>query len=93
LLEEYDHVGTLIHHLTGHVKLLMDIVPCMLSLTEATICDLQLSVLLGRRNCTTTEKVTLTLQLCELTRCGNVALLISSHAEMRLKDSHSYATG
>jgi hypothetical protein len=55
-----------IYHLLRRVKLLMNIVPCMLSVAEVTIRDLQLSVLLRMRNCTTTEKVILTLQLCEL---------------------------
>jgi hypothetical protein len=38
----------------------------MLSIAKVMIRDLQLPVLLRRRNCTTTEKVILTLQLCEL---------------------------
>jgi hypothetical protein len=46
------------------------------------------SVLLGRRNCTTMEKVILALQLCELPRCGGVALLTSCHAGTLLNDSH-----
>jgi hypothetical protein len=61
----------------------------MLGLAEAMIRDLELPILLGRRNCTTTEKVILTLLVCELTRGQNVALLISSHAETLLKDSRS----
>jgi hypothetical protein len=83
-------VGVLeVYDLMGCVKLLTNVVPRVLSLAEATICDLQHPVLLRRRNCTTTDKAILTLQLCELTRGGNVALLISSHAETLLKDSHS----
>jgi hypothetical protein len=61
MLEVYDHVRTLIHHLPRHVKLLMNIVSCMPNLIEAMIYNLQLSVLLERRNCTTTGKVILTL--------------------------------
>jgi hypothetical protein len=75
----------------GCIKLLTNIVPCMLGLAEAMIRDLELPILLGRRNCTTTEKVILTLLVCELTRGQNVALLISSHAETLLKDSRSCA--
>jgi hypothetical protein len=74
----YDFVGTFIHHLPRHIKLLMNVVPRVLSFAKAMIHDLQLLVLLGRRNCTTTEKVILTLQLC--------ALLISGHAETLLDD-------
>jgi hypothetical protein len=59
-------MGTLIHHLLRHVKLLMNVVPCVLSIAEAMMHDLQLPVLLGRRNYTTTEKVILALQLCKL---------------------------
>jgi hypothetical protein len=83
----YDRVGTFIHHLLRHVKLLTNIVPCMLSIAEVMIRDLQLRVLLGRRNCTTVEKVILTLQLCELPRHGGVALLTSGHAVL-LNDYH-----
>jgi hypothetical protein len=79
-------VGTFIHHLPRHVKLLMNIVPCMLSVAVATICDLQLPVLVESRNCTTTDKVILTLQLCKLPRCGGVALHTSGHAEMLLNN-------
>jgi hypothetical protein len=60
----------------------------MLSIVEVMIRDLQLLVLLGRRNCTTAEKVILTLHLCELPRHGGVALLTSGHAEMLLNDYH-----
>jgi hypothetical protein len=81
-------VGTFIHHLPRRVKLLMNIVPFMLSVAVATICDLQLPVLVERRNCTTTEKVILTLQLCELPRCGGVALLTSGQAETLLNNCH-----
>jgi hypothetical protein len=91
MLKVYDRMGTLIHHLTGRVKLLMNIVPCVLNLAEATIRDLHLPFMLRRRNYTTMEKVILTLQLCKLTRGGKVALLISSHAEKLLKDSRSCA--
>jgi hypothetical protein len=79
-------MGMFIHHLPRCVKLLTNIVTCMLSVAEATIRDLQLPVLLGRRNCTTTEMVILALQLCELPRCGGVVLLTSSHAKMLLND-------
>jgi hypothetical protein len=48
VLEVYDHVGTLIHHLTGCAKLLTNIVPRVVSLAEATIRDIQLPVLLER---------------------------------------------
>jgi hypothetical protein len=79
-------VGVIIHHLVRCIKLLMNVVPRVLGLTEAMIRDLQLLILLGRRNYTTTEKVILTLQLCELPRCGGVAFFISGHAEMLLND-------
>jgi hypothetical protein len=64
----------------------MNVVPRVLSFAKAMIHDLQLLVLLGRRNCTTTEKVILTLQLCELPQCGGVGVLISGHAETLLDD-------
>jgi hypothetical protein len=45
MLEVYDRVSALIHQLVRCVKLLMDVVPRVLDLTEATICDFQLLVL------------------------------------------------
>jgi hypothetical protein len=81
-------MGALIHHLMRCVKLLTNIVPCVLSLAEAPVCNLQLPVLVGRRNGTTTKKIILTHQLCELPRCGGVALLISSHLETLLNNCH-----
>jgi hypothetical protein len=86
----YDCVGTLIYHLPRHDKLLTNVVPCVLSVAEVMIRNLQLLVLLGRRNYTTMEKVILALQLCELPGCGSVTLLTSFHAEMLLNDCHIY---
>jgi hypothetical protein len=83
----YDHVGTLIHHLSRRVKLLTNVVSRVLSLTEAMICNLQLPVLFGRGNCTTIENVILALQLCKLTCGRNVVLLISNHVETLLKNN------
>jgi hypothetical protein len=45
VLEVYDHVGALIHQLTRRVQLLRNLVPCVLGITEATVHDLQLLVL------------------------------------------------
>jgi hypothetical protein len=86
VLEVYDCKSALVHQLTRCVKLLTDVVPRVLDLTEATVCDLQLSVLVWRRNCTTMEKVILTLQLCELMWDSDVALFISSHTQALLDD-------
>jgi hypothetical protein len=61
MLEVYDHVSALIHQLLRRVKMLTDVVPHMLDLTKVMVRDLQLPVLAWRRNCTTTEKVILTL--------------------------------
>jgi hypothetical protein len=66
MIEVYDRVDMLIRHLSRRIKLLTNVMPRMLSLAEVTIHNLQLPVLLRRRNCTTTEKVILTLPLCEL---------------------------
>jgi hypothetical protein len=40
-------------------------------------------------NRTTTEKVILALQLCELVQSGDVALFISGHTQTLLDNSHS----
>jgi hypothetical protein len=45
VLKVYDCVSALIHQLTRCVKLMMDVVPHMLGLTEAMVCELQLLVL------------------------------------------------
>jgi hypothetical protein len=45
VLEVYDSVSVLVHQLMRQVKLLMDVVPRVLSLTEVMVCDLQLPVL------------------------------------------------
>jgi hypothetical protein len=87
VLEVYDRVSALIHKLAWHIKLLMNVVPRVLGLVAATICNLQLLVLVWRRNCTTMEKVILTLQLHELTWDGYVAPFISSHTQALLDDS------
>jgi hypothetical protein len=79
MLKVYDRIGALVHQLMRHIKLLTNVVPRMLGLTEAMVCDIQLPVLVWRRNCTTTEKVILTLQLRELAWGGDVALVISGH--------------
>jgi hypothetical protein len=86
VLEVYNHVTVLIHQLMRRVKLLMNVVPRVLGLAKLTVCDLQLSVLVWRGNCTTMEKVILTLQLHELT-CGNeVVLVIRSDTQALLDD-------
>jgi hypothetical protein len=45
MLEVYDRVGALIHQLVRRVKLLTNVVPCVLGLAEVTVHDLQLPVL------------------------------------------------
>jgi hypothetical protein len=45
VLEVYDHVSVLIHQLARRVKLLMNVLPRVLGLTEAIVQDLQLPVL------------------------------------------------
>jgi hypothetical protein len=45
VLDLYDRVGTLIDHLPRCIKLLKNVVPCMLNITEAMIHDLQLLIL------------------------------------------------
>jgi hypothetical protein len=45
VLEVYDCVSALVHQLVRRVKMLTDVVPHVLGLTEATIHDLQLPVL------------------------------------------------
>jgi hypothetical protein len=45
MLEVYDRVSALAHQLTRCVKLLTDVVPCMLGLTEVMVRDFQLPVL------------------------------------------------
>jgi hypothetical protein len=87
MLEVYDRVSALVHQLTWHIKLLTDVVPHVLGLTEVTVHDHQLPVLVWRRNYTTMEKVILTLQPGELAWDGNVALFISSHTHALLDDS------
>jgi hypothetical protein len=49
---------------------------------------LQLLILVYRRNCNTTEKIILALQLCELMRGGDVVLFISGHTQTLLDNSH-----
>jgi hypothetical protein len=66
VLEVYDHMGALVHHLARRVKLLTNVVPHVLGLTEEMVHDLQLPILVYRRDCTTTKKVILTLHLCKL---------------------------
>jgi hypothetical protein len=80
-------MGAHIHHLMRHVKLLTNVVPCMLGLTEATVRNLQLQILVYRRNGTTKEKVILALQLCKLARGSNVALFMSGHTQTLLDNS------
>jgi hypothetical protein len=46
ILEMHDRVGPGVHLLPGEVQLLVDVVSRMLGLTEATVCDLQLLVLI-----------------------------------------------
>jgi hypothetical protein len=45
VLEVYDRVSALVHQLTRHIKLLMNVVSCMLDLAEVMVRDLQLPVL------------------------------------------------
>jgi hypothetical protein len=61
VLEVYNCMSVLIHHLARRVNLLMDVVPRALSLAEAMVHNLQLSILVCRRNRTTTEKIILAL--------------------------------
>jgi hypothetical protein len=89
VLKVYNRMGALIHHLVRHVKLLTNVVPRVLGLAKATVCNLQVPILVCRRNCTTTEKVILTLQLCELMRGGDVALFICRHTQTLLDNSRS----
>jgi hypothetical protein len=86
VLKVYDHMSALVHQLAWCVKLLTNVMPRVLDLTKATVRDLQLPVLVWRRNCTTTEKVILTLQLRKLAWHGDVALFISSHTQALLDD-------
>jgi hypothetical protein len=65
----------------------MIVVPHVLGLTEVTVHTLQLPILVCRRKCTTTEKVILALQLCELARGGDVALFTTSHTQTLLDNS------
>jgi hypothetical protein len=83
ILEVYNHKGALVHHLTRCVKLLMNVVPRLLGLAEVMVRNLQLSILVCRRDCTTTEKVILALQLYE------VALFTSGHTQTLLDNSRS----
>jgi hypothetical protein len=83
----YNRKGALVHHLARSIKLLMNVVPCVLGLTEVMVLNLQLPILVYRRNRTTTEKVILALQLCELVQGGNVALFISGHTQTLLDNN------
>jgi hypothetical protein len=56
----------------------------MLNLVEEMICDLQLTVLVWRRKCTTVEKVILMLQLPKLAWDGGVAFIACSHTHALL---------
>jgi hypothetical protein len=87
MLKVHDRMGALINHLARRIKLLAIVVPCVLGLAEATIHNLQLLILVCRRNCTTIEKVILTPQLCELAWGSDVALFISGHIETLLDNS------
>jgi hypothetical protein len=89
MLKVYNHMSALVHHLARRIKLLTNVVPCVLGLPEATVRNLQLLILVCGRNCTTMEKVILTLQLCELARGGNVALFINGHTQTLLDNSRS----
>jgi hypothetical protein len=64
----------------------MSVVPRVLDLAEAMICDLQLMVLIQRRKCTTAEESILLLHLLELMRNGGVVLIVCSQTHMRLHD-------
>jgi hypothetical protein len=58
----------------------------VLGLTEATVRDLQLLVLVRRRKCTTVEKSILLLQLLKLVRNGGVVLIVCGKTHMLLHD-------
>jgi hypothetical protein len=88
VLEVYNRIGALVHHLTRRVKLLTNVVPCVLGLAKVTIHNLQLPILVYRRNCTTMEKVILALQLCELAWGNDVVLFISGHTQTLLDNNH-----
>jgi hypothetical protein len=45
VLEVYDHMRALVQHLTSGVLLLVEVVPPVLSLAEAVVRDLKLTVL------------------------------------------------
>jgi hypothetical protein len=66
----------------------MSVVPPVLGLAEAMVHNLQLAVLVRRRNYTITEKVILMLQLCKLMRDGIVVLIICVHTQALLDDGH-----
>jgi hypothetical protein len=50
--------------------------PRLLGLTEVIVRDLQLTVLIRRRKCTTVEKSILLLELLKLMRNGGVVLIV-----------------
>jgi hypothetical protein len=89
MLEVYNRMGALVHHLARCINLLTNVVSRVLGLTEVTVRNLQLPILSCRRNCTTIEKVILALQLCELARGGDVVLFVSSHTQTLLDNSRS----
>jgi hypothetical protein len=72
-LQVYDRMGALVHQLTS-------------GLTEVMLRDLQLTVLVRRRKCTTVEKVILMLQLPKLARDSGVVFLVCGHMHARLDD-------
>jgi hypothetical protein len=77
VLKVYNHVGVGVHLLMGEVKLLVVVVPPVLSLTEAVVCDLQLTVLVRRCKCTTAEDGILMPQpLDVLPVCGQPQMLL-----------------
>jgi hypothetical protein len=61
----------------------------VLSLAEAVVCDLQLTILIRRKKGTTTEKGILLLQLFILTCNGSVVLILCGQAHTLLHDGPS----
>jgi hypothetical protein len=57
VLKVYDYMCALIQHLASDVLLLAEVVPPVLGLAEAAVCDLQLAVLVRRWKCTTAKDV------------------------------------
>jgi hypothetical protein len=57
MLKVDDTIGQDIHLLMSDVEQLMGVVPPMLGLTKMTVSELQLTVLLGRWNCSIVDSI------------------------------------